>query len=153
MEQISTILCKTLEEVKVNAQKPPSLNPQASLATPLMNDNAGKAELASMLFHCFESCKVYGKEPEQLKSVNSMFQMVLADFTIEQIRQAFRFYLKHYSEMPAPADIAQIIMRGNKPPFDKTVYVSISKKPRDELTTEEWNYLKEYAQFILSGRY
>ena len=117
-----------------------------------MQDETGKVELTNILFQCFDSLKVYGKEPEQMKSTNAMFQLVLADYPIEKIREAFAFYLKFNSEMPAPADIAQIIERGNKPPFDKAVYVSISRKYGEDRSRDDWQYMRDYERFITSGR-
>ena len=97
-----------------------------------------------MILWCYDSLKVYGKEPEQLDHLNKMFHFVLADYTLDQIKDAFKFYLKRYNEMPAPADIANIIERGGKAPLDRAVYVSLTKKRADERTSEEWAYIREY---------
>lgn len=79
-------------------------------------------------------------------------QMVLADYPFDKIQKAFLFYLKTNSDLPAPADIVNVIERGGgKPPFDKTVYVSICKKHADERTSDEWQYKREYEEFILLG--
>jgi hypothetical protein len=122
-----------------------------------MHDERGKAELSILLLQCYDALKVYGKEPEQLKSVNAMFQLVLADYPMDKIREAFIFYMRHYSEMPTPGDIAQIIMRGgNKPPFERSVYVRLSQKRKEfpeDMTREEWAYLNDYEKFVISGKY
>lgn len=96
---------------------------------------------------------MYGKEPEQMKNLNSMFQIVLADYTYEQVQSAFAFYLKHNTELPAPADIVNIIERGNKPPLDRAVYVAISKKEAHQRTGDEWAYMREYEHFQLTGQH
>ena len=152
MQKLVDILTRTIDPTKAKEHAPPSSNPPSNSAMALMNDSQGRKELSGILAQCFDGLKVYGKEPEQMRSTNAMFQLVLADYAIDKIREAFIFYLKFNSEMPAPADIAQIIERGNKPPFDKAVYVSISKKYGEDRSREEWQYMREYERFITSGR-
>lgn len=152
MKQLATLMQAPLDSARPNGQKPPSCVPPTPSAMALMQDSKGRQELTNLVFQCFQGLKTYGKEPEQLESVNGMFQLVLADYPIEKIRQAFAFYLRRNSEMPAPADIAQIIDRGNKPPFEKAVYVSISRKSAEHRTSEEWAYMRDYEAFIVSGK-
>lgn len=104
-----------------------------------------------MVFQCFQALKLYGREPEQLEAVNGMFQLVLAEYHLSDIRRAFAYYLSVSSEMPTPADICNIIRRGNKPPLERSVYVSISKKPPCERDTYEWSYMREYEAFLIHG--
>lgn len=106
-----------------------------------------------MLLACYDGLKVYGKDPEQLDNANKLFHLVLADYPIDKIEAALRYYLRHHTEMPAPADIAIIIERGNKPPFERAVYVNISKKHPEDRSSAEWDYLREYERFIMTGKY
>lgn len=106
-----------------------------------------------MLHQSFQSLKLYGKEPESLEATITMFQLVLADYRFEYIEKAFVFYLKNNSEMPAPADIATIIERGNKPPFERSVYISATRKQPEERTADEWAYIREYERFNHTGKY
>lgn len=99
----------------------------------------------------FDALKTYGKEPEQLESVKKLMHFALADYPWEKIRDALAYYFKHNSEFPAPADIVQIIERGNKPPFDKAVYTTISKKHPADRTSDEWAYMREYESWVLHG--
>lgn len=153
MQHLATLMQAPIEGAKPNGQKPLSCVPPTPSAMALMQDSKGRQELTNLVFQCFQGLKTYGKEPEQLESVNGMFQLVLADYPIEKIRNAFAFYLRHNSEMPAPADIAQIIERGNKPPFEKSVYVAIGKKSPEHRTSEEWAYMRDYEKFIVSGKF
>jgi hypothetical protein len=121
------------------------------LAT-LIDDPNGRKELTNFLFQCFDALKVYGKDPEQLQNLNSVFQMVLADYTLDQVRKAFSFYLKHNSDLPAPADIVNIIERNGKPPLDKSIYIAISKKHESDRTGQECLYIKDYERFMITGR-
>ena len=81
-----------------------------------------------------------------------MFQMVLAEYAIDRIKSAFLAHLKKSSNFPAPADIVSLIERGGKPPLDKAVYVSISKKPGDQRTSAEWEYIQDYERSQMDGR-
>jgi hypothetical protein len=100
----------------------------------------------------YDGLKVYGKEPEQLSNAEKLFQMVLSDYDIASIEKAVRFYMRHNSEFPAPADIANIIERGNKPPFEKTYYVALSKKQPEMRTQDEWDYMRDYERFLRTGK-
>lgn len=104
-----------------------------------------------MLFQCFQGLKLYGKEPEALEALVAMFQLVLHDYTMDQIRRAFALHLKRSNEMPAPADIANIIERGNRPPFERAVYVNLSRKPPEHRTSDEWAYMRDYEADRLAG--
>lgn len=117
----------------------------------LKDDRDGRARLNEVILMAFDALKTYGKEPEQLDSVKKLMHFALADYTIQQVREAFAYYFKHNSEFPAPADIVQIIERGNKPPFDRAVYTSISKKHPADRSSDEWAYMREYEHWNLHG--
>lgn len=119
----------------------------------LRNDVDGTKELIVVIRQCFNSLKVYGKEPEQVESIIQMFRMILADYPFEKILKAFALYLKTNTEMPAPADIANIIERGGKPPFDKSIYVSISKKHPEDRDSDDWQYMRDYEKFMVTGKF
>jgi hypothetical protein len=117
----------------------------------LKDDSEAKTRLNESLLMAFDALKTYGKEPEQLESVKKLMHFALADYTWEQISNALRYYFKNYTEFPAPADLVQIIERKNKPPFEKAVYVSISKKPAYERSSDEWAYMRAYEDWMLRG--
>lgn len=117
----------------------------------LKDDQASRTRLTEVIEMAYNGLKVYGKEPEQLSDARKLFGFVLADYNIQQVREAFAYYFKHYSEFPAPADIANIIERGNKPPFDKAVYVNISKKHPEDRDADEWAYMRDYEAYMLNG--
>ena len=119
----------------------------------LADDPKSKQQLASALSMFFDTMKLYGKEPDQLESVTRMFMWALGEYPYDKIQEALKFYAKNYSEMPAPADIVTIIERGNKPAFERSVYVSISKKPFQDRTYEERQYMNDYEYFQMHGDY
>lgn len=117
----------------------------------MKDDREGKARLNEVILMAFDALKTYGKEPEQLDSVKKLMHFALADYPWQKIREAFAYYFKHNTEFPAPADIVQIIDRGNKPAFERAVYVSISKKHADMRTSAEWQYMRDYEDWNLNG--
>jgi hypothetical protein len=118
-----------------------------------MKDPEGQKQLANLLASCFDIFPLYGREPEAAANVVRAFRITLAEFEIEKIAQAFRFHLRTSKEFPLPADIANIIQRGNKPPFERSVYVSMTRKHPEDRTSEEWAYIREFEKFNLTGRY
>lgn len=118
---------------------------------PLKADETGKKQLSTIILQCFDSLKLYGKEPEQIGNLNAMFQFVLADYSYDKIMEAFRFYLSTSSELPTPADIVGIIKRGNKPPLEKSVYTALSKKKDYARSNAEDRYMREYEDFYING--
>ena len=124
---------------------------QTQIQLPLRKDPEGKKRISDAIIMFYNGLKTYGKQPDQLTEVTQLFLFVLRDYPVEKIVDAMAYYVKNWNEFPAPADIANIIDRGNKPPFDKAVYVTISKKFPDQRTKQEWDYMREYEQFILRG--
>lgn len=94
----------------------------------------------------FDALKTYGKEPKQLDSVKKLMQFALSDYNIQQVREAFAFYFKHYEEFPTPAAIVNIIERGGKPPFERSIYINLTKKRPEERDSDEWAYIREYER-------
>lgn len=128
----------------------PSLD--ASNKTPaLLHDQAGRETLTVMLSQSFRALKLYGREPEDFDAINAMFQLVLSGYSIDKIKQAFAVYLKRHNELPAPADIVQIIERDGKPPLERSVYISISKKEPETRTPSDWSYMREYERYAKTG--
>ena len=102
-----------------------------------------------MLQQCFQTLRLYGKEPEALESVVAMFRLVLADYPVEKIIAGFVAWLKRSNEMPTPADIANVIERGGKPPLERVVYVAIAKRDAAMRTAEEWAYMRDYEAYAV----
>lgn len=121
-----------------------------------------RVQLRELILQCFDTMKVYGKEPEQLKSAAHLFELVLAQYPMEKIQSAFVAYLSANSEMPTPADIVKLIKRNGKPPLEKSVYVALAQKRErtqfkengrvyDCLTLDEEKYMKDYEDAAING--
>lgn len=122
----------------------------------LKDDQEATKELSNLLSQCFDIFPLYGREPEAAANIRKAFRFILADYNIGQITTAFRYHLRVYKDFPVPADIVNIIERGNKPPFERSVYIRICKKHKDfpeTLTHDEWDYMKDYERFVISGKY
>lgn len=119
----------------------------------LSEDVEGKIKLKEIIGFCFDSQRVYGKEPEQIGNVNKMFQLILAEYPYEKIRAAFIRFLKTSPEMPTPADICRLIDGEGKPVFDKSTYIALQKRKDadDYLTPKERKYMQEYENQNIEG--
>lgn len=53
--------------------------------------------------------RTYGKEPESLESIISLFYESTADYGIEEILSAMHFHAKKSPDFPTPADIISIM--------------------------------------------
>jgi len=135
---------------------------QSSKGLALTSDQQGQCQLGELLSACFASLQLYGKEPEQLVNTVKLFRLVLAEFTIEEIRRAFVIHLKRSTQMPTPAEIVGLIQRDGRPPLDKSTYIALVQKRErtteiysygtyDDLTREEKAYILEYEQFNIHG--
>ena len=127
------------------------LSLQATTQISLKDDPDSKTRLNEALLMAFDGLNTYGKEPEQLENAKKLFHFALADYPWERIRPALAFHFKYNKEFPVPADIVQIIERGNKPPFERAVYVSISKKDPQHRTSDEWAYMRDYESWMVNG--
>lgn len=116
-----------------------------------MDDQEGRKILGNLLASCFDIFPLYGREPEAAANVVRAFQITLSDFGIKQITEAFRFHLRTSKEFPTPADICNIVLRGNKPPFERSVYVALTKKHPEDRTPAEWQYIRDFEQFNVKG--
>lgn len=119
----------------------------------LKNNKEAQKFLALKIFDFFQTTATYGKEPKALESITRLFRETLSQYTLDQIRDAFLFYSKFFKGMPEPADIATIIERKCKPPFERSVYISIQKLPAEERTESQWAYMKDYENFIIDGEH
>ncbi|WP_088255259.1 hypothetical protein [Fimbriiglobus ruber] len=111
---------------------------------PLSRNERGKQLLAARLYRDFQAMKTYGKEPESLESIISLFTEALASFPPEQIMQALTLHAQRSAEFPTPADIVGLIKRNGKPPLSQAVYIAIQKKAGEDRSPEDWQYLREY---------
>lgn len=100
--------------------------------------------MLEILTRCFQSQRLYGKQPEDLAGAMQVFNLVLADYCYEQIEQAFKVYLMRHDEMPTPADIAKLIRNKGRKNIPESVYVTLSKKAPELRNQEEWNTIQAF---------
>ena len=63
--------------------------------------------------------KAYGKTADELETLVEGFSWALAEYNIEEIVRAMAHYIKQHPDIPAPANIIEIIEMFRK--FDKVV--------------------------------
>lgn len=152
MQPLSDILGKALDQAKATASNKPLLTaPAKNLA--LKDDQEGIKILSNLLAQCFDIFPHYGREPEAADNIRKAFRLALADYPVDKIMEAFRWHLKYSKEFPVPADVVIIIERGNKPPFSPSVYTTFSRKHPEDRTSVEWQYMRDFERFMLSGKY
>jgi len=66
-------------------------------------------ELIKMLGVCFESQKTYGQDASKIESLVKIFDFILTDYDIEDIRQAFMNHLQNKTDFPTPACIMELL--------------------------------------------
>ncbi len=121
-----------------------SVAPQSQAALLLKNGSESKKALAARLYRDFYAMKTYGKEPESLDSIISLFNEGLADFPVDKINAAFRLHAQRSAEFPTLADIVGIIRRNGKPTLKESDIIAIRKKDGEDRTGAEWAMLKEW---------
>lgn len=148
MTKLEQILPTVIAQANPNAPARPSSNPPSNSVTPLMNDNQGKIRLSQLLFEAWEVLNVFGRDPEQMKKINSRFQVALAHHPMSKIEPAIQYYINHCKGFMEPADIDEIIFRGgNKPPFRPELYREYQHKRGEYRTPAEFAYMREYEAY------
>lgn len=86
------------------------LSPKRSaIIAPLAGNSQAEGEVSAMVGQCYETLRVYGKEPGQIKTIVRTFLMLLGEYPLLRVRAAFLGWMKTHNEMPTPADIIGII--------------------------------------------
>lgn len=114
---------------------------------PLIGDCLESQNRLSVLLHeVFLGQKGYGEKPEDAEVRDRYFQRKLARFTFDDVLEAMERYTDVKSDIPAPADIIQIL-DPEPEPLSNAMYVRLCKKERDSyLGTDEQNYKRVYEQ-------
>lgn len=112
-------------------------------------------DLTKVLGACFESQKTYGQDASKIEKLVKVFDLILEDYDIKVIRDAFVQHLKQAIDFPTPADIINII----DPPvlLDKPTYIAakgwLAKNKDAPFTLQERdysNYVKQYEAETMS---
>lgn len=119
----------------------------------LHNDAAGQNKLCELLTICFDTLDTYGKTEEQLESAIKVFQLVLKDYTYNEVEQAIYRYMQVAKTMPKPADIINIINPPKKKrEFCKVTFLDIKRRMRENqfITFEEEQYIRDFLDAAVS---
>lgn len=79
------------------------------MALLLKDDREGRQKLAGRLYRDFHAMKTYGKEPESLESIISLFNETMAEYPIEKVLEAMHSHAKASPEFPTPAEVIKRI--------------------------------------------
>jgi hypothetical protein len=99
------------------------------LTTSTFLTGSEQAEVALLVRQCFDVLDTFGKTPDQLTNIIKAFVTQLAEYPYDQVRAAFRAYIKRSTVMPKPADIINLI----DPPKEEwkpdwAVYIALKKR-------------------------
>lgn len=96
--------------------------------------------------------KKFGEASDVAEMRDDGFQMVLGDYPIDDVKNAFIQYLKVGKEIPTPADIIEILDPTVKPLCPRTYqrFVNLSKEGEFSLTNAERDYIYQYENQQMS---
>lgn len=109
----------------------PDGRPKATASSPSTSSRphseAEKAALAAALGRVCALQKQYGKTAEELETLVEGFSWALSDYPMPDILNALKQYITSHPDIPAPADLRNII---DPPPqeLSAALYVSLQKK-------------------------
>ena len=136
-----------IEQTLVDKQHLANTKEQELRSGWIKNNKDSQSRLTSLLLICFDTLDTFGKEPEQLKNLEVMFQMVLGRFTIDAVTEAFSQYMETKTVMPKPADIVRII----EPPkverkWCAVTFIDLQRQQREGqfMTKAETQYMHDF---------
>lgn len=132
-------------------QKTQSLQVSKTSDLALLRDDEGQNRLALELYDRFHSMKTYGKEPESLKAIISVFLRDLAQFPADIILKAISTHAQRSDEFPTVADIYGLIKRNGKAPITEAMYVAANRKDGADRTGEDWEIIREFEADRFTG--
>jgi hypothetical protein len=113
-------------------------------------------QLSELISQTYALLKKYGEAADIASMRDAGFQMMLGDYSIEEVTSAFREYLKTGREIPTPADIIAIIDPSTQPLCAKVYQTLVMKDARlleegkmFRLTDDEIEYVQRYEDMQL----
>lgn len=111
-------------------------------------------KLDELLAGCFVLQKMYGRAPDSMEIVVTLFHNILGKYPADRVVKAFEVWLEKSPEFPTPADIINIVSPSPSPPWkpDWTYYNHLKeRRSKGDLGkyTPEFTYLEkceEWAQ-------
>lgn len=143
MESLGSLTDKALKQKPTDCEK-------SSGKLAVRDNPTSRAELTTMLAACFQTLNTYGADPESIADRAKMFQLVLADYPLETVKDAMVRYLRTGKTLPTPADIVALVDPAQREP-DRAVYVEISKKAPEVRTPDDWAYMRKYERWALEA--
>lgn len=109
---------------------------------PLSQSREAQEQLTRLLTQTYASQQTYGDKAAMMEYRDGMFQMVLAECSFRQIREAFLQHVRESSSLPAPSDIYRRIVPPEPEP-DWAAYVGLKEQRKQDvyLTREQRDYL------------
>ena len=128
----------------------PQLMPKPSGSSSLLlkSDVEGKKAVIEILYQCFLSMELYGKQPKDFQIIKQMFLTFLKDWPSDKIVMAFERYVKTHSRFPTVSDILSILEERIKP--NQAYYQALLHKRKTSfLSSKEEEYIAKYEKQAL----
>ena len=74
-----------------------------------MQSHQAQDNVTLLLGQIFSIQRCYGDTGEELETTNDFFQEGLEDYCFEDIKQAFKLYIRSYPDIPTLSDIIKIV--------------------------------------------
>lgn len=82
---------------------------------------ASQLQLTDLIIDMFEGQKRYGVSTDDIGAKKRFFKLMLGDYSIQQVHVAFVQYAKTHDDIPAPANIIQLIENPPMATYDDVV--------------------------------
>ncbi len=133
---------------KASESKPPAAPRALSVTRNQKDQDEWEDMLTDLLSQCYASQTPYGDKAQMMTLRDQMFQLVLADYTIEAIRSAFIQHIRLRSRLPTPHDIA-VLIDPSLEPLSQSMYIRICEKIKDGtvyVSPSEREYMRRFEK-------
>lgn len=136
---------KLTQPKQLTMQPKPSLPSAKPQERKLKDDPKAQDQLTLLLSQTYASQATYGDKALMMEYRDQMFQMVLAEYTAEQIKWAFVEHVRRSSTLPTPHDIARLI-DPSLSPLCASMYNRIRDKIKNNLfvSMAEESYMRQF---------
>lgn len=117
----------------------------------LSDSGDGKRAVRNKLKELAAGQKMWGKSGEDVAGAVLAIESKLGHLPVETVVWSIGRHYEISSEFPSPSDLLGWIRRGGKPPYERSVYVKITKKEGSDRTEAEWEYMKAYEAEVMDS--
>jgi len=117
-------------------------SPQSTIC--LSDNPEGKLKLRNKFKELAAGQKMWGKSPDDVAGAVATIEARLGHLPAEVVSKAVDRHYGFSNEFPSPSDLIGWIRRRGRPPFERAIFVDISKKNYQDRTADEREYYNDY---------